>query len=88
MRNNNYLSLINFKVKTSSSETFFLNKDNVGYCELNNHDQKIRRTPTHDIREHWTAVSTLLGLISSVYRNLHHWRSNQQSQITIPKHYN
>ena len=25
----------------------------------------------------WTAVSTLLGLISSVYRNLHHWRLNQ-----------
>ena len=42
-------------------------------CELNNHDQKIRRTPMHDIREHWTTVSTLLGLISSVYRNLHHW---------------
>ena len=39
-------------------------------CELNYNDQKIRRTPTHDIREHWTAVSTLLGLISSVYRNI------------------
>ena len=25
MRNNNYLSLINFKVKTSSSETFKMN---------------------------------------------------------------
>ena len=25
-----------------------------------------------------TAVSTLLGLISSVYRDLHHWKSNQQ----------
>ena len=43
----------------------------IDYCELNYHDQKIRRTPTHDIREHWTAVSTLLDLISSVYRNLH-----------------
>ena len=30
--------------------------------------------------EHWTAVSTLLGLISSAYRDLHHWRSNQQPQ--------
>ena len=46
-------------------------------CELNYHDQKIHRKPTHNIREHWTAVSTWLGLISSVYRNLHPWRSNQ-----------
>ena len=30
--------------------------------------------------EHWTAVSTLLGLISSAYRDLHHRRSNQQPQ--------
>ena len=30
--------------------------------------------------EHLTAVSTLLGLISSAYRDLHHWRSNQQPQ--------
>ena len=44
--------------------------------ELNYHDQKIRRTPTHDIWEHWTPVSTLLSLISSVYHNLHHWRLN------------
>ena len=41
-------------------------------CELNYQDQKIRRTPTLDIRKHWTAVSLLLGLISSVYRDLHH----------------
>ena len=52
------------------------------------HDQKIHQTSTHDIQEHWTAVSTLLGLISSVYRNLHHWRSNQQPQIAVPKLYN
>ena len=32
-------------------------------------------------REHWTSVSTLLGLISSVYRNIHHWRSNQRLQM-------
>ena len=31
-----------------------------------------------DIRKHRTAVSTLLGLISSVYRDFHHWRSNQR----------
>ena len=52
-------------------------------CELNYHDQKIRQTPLHDIREYWTAVSTLLGLISSVYCNLHHWRLNQRPQITV-----
>ena len=66
-------------------------QSNVGIkssCELNYHDQKIRRTPTHDIWEHWTAVSTLLGFISSVYRNLHHWRSNQRPQIAVPKLYN
>ena len=30
--------------------------------------------------EHWTAVSTSLGLISSAYHNLHHQRSNPQPQ--------
>ena len=32
-------------------------------------------------KEHWTAVSALLGRISSAYRHLHHWRSNQKQQI-------
>ena len=36
---------------------------------------------THDIRNHWTSVSTLLGLISRVYRNLHNWRSNSIHNI-------
>ena len=27
-------------------------------CELNYHNQKTRRTLTHDILKHWTAVST------------------------------
>ena len=40
---------------------------------------------TYDIWEHWTAVSTLLGLISSVYHNLYHLRSNQRPQIAVPK---
>ena len=31
MRNNNHLSLINFEVKTSLSETFFLNELGVRY---------------------------------------------------------
>ena len=30
--------------------------------------------------EHWIAVSTILGLISSAYLDLHHWRSNHQPQ--------
>ena len=45
------------------------------YCELNYRDQKIRRTLTHDVRKHWTDVSILIGLISSVLRDLHNWRS-------------
>ena len=43
-------------------------------CELKYHDQKIRRTPTNDIRKH------LLGFVSSVYYDFHHKRSNQQPQ--------
>ena len=38
-----------------------------------------------DSWNHWTAVLTLLGLISSIYHDLHHWRSNQQPQNTEPK---
>ena len=56
--------------------------------ELSYHDQKIRQTPTHDTQKHWTAVSTLLVLFSNVYHDLHHWRSNQRSQIAEPKLYN
>ena len=46
-------------------------------CELNYHDQKIWQTLAQNIWKHWTAVSTLLDLLSSVYRDLPHWRSNQ-----------
>ena len=42
----------------------------------------------YDIRKHWTAVSTLLCLISSVYHDLHHRRLNQWPQIAEPKLYN
>ena len=42
------------------------------YCELNYHDEKIRRTLTHDIQKHWTSVSTLLGLISRVCHTYTH----------------
>ena len=42
------------------------------YCELNYHDQKIRQTLARDIRKHWTAVSTLLGLISRLYCDFSH----------------
>ena len=43
--------------------------------------------PTHDIQEPWTAVSTLLDLISCTYHNLHHWRLNQRLQIAVSKLY-
>ena len=39
-----------------------------------------RKSGKHLHAKHWTAVSTLLGLISSTHRDLHHWRSNQQPQ--------
>ena len=42
------------------------------YCELDYHDQKIQRTLTRDIQKYWAAVSTLLDLINSVYRDLHY----------------
>ena len=45
---------------------FFLFQEEELYCELNFHDQKIRRTLTHDIRKHWAAVSTLLGMVIQV----------------------
>ena len=57
------------------------------YCELNYHNQKIQRILTHDIQKHWTAVSTLLRLISSVYCDLHYWISNQRPQNAEPKFY-
>ena len=40
-----------------------------------------------NIQKHWTAVSTLLGLISSVYCYLPHWRLNQRPQKAEPKLY-
>ena len=43
---------------------------------LNYHDKKIQQTLTHNIWKQWTAVLTLLSLVSSVYRDLHNWRSN------------
>ena len=62
------------KQKTTKKQSEFLI---IRQIAIELHDQKICRTPTHNIREHWTADSTLLGLISSLYRNLHQWRSNQ-----------
>ena len=38
--------------------------------------------------KHGTAVSTVLGFMSSVYRDIHHWTSNQRLQIAEPKLYN
>ena len=55
---------------------------------ITTHDQKTRRTLTHDIGKHGTSVSTWLGLISSVYHDLHPWISNQRPQIAELKHYN
>ena len=56
-------------------------------CKLNCHDQKIRQTLVRDIRKHWTALSTLLGLISSVYHDFSHLKSNKRPQnAELPVH--
>ena len=38
---------------------------------MNYYDQKIRQTRVRDIWNHYTAVSALLSLISSIYRDLY-----------------
>ena len=48
---------------------------------------RIQRTLSHDIQKYWTAVSTLLCLISSVYHDLPHWRLNQRQQNVELKDY-
>ena len=53
--------------------------------KLNYHDEKIWQTLASNTQKHWTAFSTLLGLISSVYCDLTHWRSNQRLQNAEPK---
>ena len=58
------------------------------FCELNYNDQKIWQTFACNIRKRWTAVSTVLSLIISVYPDLPHWRSIQQPQNAEPKLYN
>ena len=40
---------------------------------------------SHGTYEDCTTVSTLFSLISCVYRDLQHWRSNQQPQHAKPK---
>ena len=40
-----------------------------------------------DKQNHWTTLTTLLGLISSVYRDLPNRRSNQRPQNAESKHY-
>ena len=86
-----------FLLKLLICDVFFFKKNSIKqgiymvknlYCKLNYHDQKIRQTPTYDKQKHWTAVLTLLGLISNVYHDLHHLRSNQQPQIAESKLYN
>ena len=45
-----------------------------------------RKSGKHCVRqEHWTAVAILLGLISIVYSDLSHWKSDQRPQNTEPK---
>ena len=64
-----------------------LGSKNKHTCKLNYYDQKIRQILVCDIRDHWTAVSTLSGLFSSVYRDFPHRIWNKQPQNAEPKPY-
>ena len=59
---------------------YAIKHQHVNLCQLKYHDQKIWQTLTHNIWTNWTAVLILLGIISNVYHDLPHWRSNQQPQ--------
>ena len=54
---------------------------------MNYHDQKIQLALAHDMRKHWTAALTLLGLIGNRFCDLPHWRLNQWPQNAEPKLY-
>ena len=55
------------------------------HCKLNYHEQNILQIRDPDIRKHWTAFWTLLGLISSLYPDIPYWSSNQRPQNAEPK---
>ena len=57
------------------------------HYKLNYHGQKVLQTLARDTRNNLTAVSTLLGFISSIYGDIPQWRSNEQSQNAEPKLY-
>ena len=42
-----------------------------------------RKSGKHN--ELWTAISNLIGHISSAHRDVHHWRLNQQPQYAEPE---
>ena len=69
--------VINKELEVAMSEALNTRK-------LNDYDQKIRQTLARDVLNNWTAVSTLLVLISSVYHVLFSWRSNQRLQNAEP----
>ena len=71
-------------VNLSVSEGIFTN---IVILKLIYHDQKIRQTLVRNIRNHWIAVSSLLGLISSIYTDIPDRRSNQRPQNAEPKVY-
>ena len=52
-------------VKDVGMQLHLVNINTYLQCELNYHDQKIWWILMHNIWKYWTAVSTLLGLISS-----------------------
>ena len=90
-KNNKYLASLNIKSLYSNTPVNRCIECLDNYLRKTNailHTYLSTWILTHDIWKHWTAISTLLGLISSVYRDFHLWRSNQWPQIAEPKLYN
>ena len=72
-----------FNLKSKEIDVHFLFQVEELYCKLNYHDQKIRQTLAHGIQNYWTAASTLFGLISSVYRDFPHRRTNNKLETAV-----
>ena len=87
IENRSVLCLFNFSAteKDVAQGQFFL-MEHSWFVNWITMTRNIRQTLTHE--NTGQAVSTLLGLISSVYCDLHHWRSIQRPQIAEPKLYN
>ena len=69
-------------VSRSRAQVFvwFRAKTDKGIVCLADHPHSVTQPLARDIRNHWITVSTLSCLISNVYHDLRHWRSNQETR--------